>query len=70
MLNTHAWWIWLVPVAVLTLLAIIGVMIYARPRRDDEPVESVEQYERFRSAMDSQLTTRRGPRPPAEPGPK
>jgi hypothetical protein len=39
----------------LTLVAIVGVMIYSRPKREDEPGESVEQYERFRSAMKSQL---------------
>jgi cytochrome c-type biogenesis protein CcmH/NrfF len=53
--NAHPWFVWLIPVVVLTLVAIVGVMIYSRPKREDEPGESVEQYERFRSAMKSQL---------------
>ena len=58
-LNAQPWFIWLIPVVVLTLAAIVGVMIYSRPKREDEPGESVEQYERFRSAMNSQLSARR-----------
>ena len=66
--NAQPWYIWLIPVAVLTLAAIVGVMIYSRPSREDEPGESVEQYERFRSAMNSQLPARRASPPPTDPG--
>ena len=66
--HTQPWFIWLIPVVVLTVAAIVGVMIYSRPKREDEPGESVEQYERFRSAMNSQLPTRRASPPPADPG--
>ncbi|MCU1677391.1 MAG: hypothetical protein JWM93_2149 [Frankiales bacterium] len=69
-MNTHPWWFWLIPIVVLTLLTAMGVMIYSRPKRDDEPTDSVEEYERFRSAMKSQLPTRRGPRPPADTHPE
>ncbi len=66
-MNAHPWFVWLIPVVVLTLVAIVGVMIYSRPKREDEPGESVEQYERFRSAMNSQLPARRGTAPDDTP---
>ncbi|MDQ1723718.1 MAG: hypothetical protein QOG52_746 [Frankiaceae bacterium] len=66
--NAQPWYIWLIIPVVLTLAAVIGVMIYARPKREDEPGESVEEYERFRSAMNSQLPTRRTSPPPTDPG--
>jgi len=67
--NAQPWFVWLIPVIVLTLAAIVGVMIYSRPKREDEPGESVEQYERFRSAMNSQLPARRANVAPDESGP-
>ena len=68
--HHQPWFYWLIPVVVVTLVAVIGVMIYSRPKREDEPGESVEQYERFRSAMNSQLPTRRAPQPPVEHTPE
>lgn len=65
-MNDHPWFFWLVPIVVFTLLAVVGVMIYARPKRDEEPHESVAQHEKFRRAMDSQLPKKRAPRPPTD----
>jgi cytochrome c-type biogenesis protein CcmH/NrfF len=64
--NPQPWYIWLVPVVALTLVAAIGVMIYSRPKREDEPTDSVQEYERFRSAMRSQIPTAK-PRPTSAP---
>jgi hypothetical protein len=53
------------------LLAAVGVMIYSRPKREDEPTDSVQEYERFRSAMRSQIPAVKpsgtGPPPPDAP---
>jgi hypothetical protein len=65
--TPHPWYVWLVPVVVLTLIAAIGVKIYSRPKHDDEPVDSVQQYERFRSAMRSQTRSVQPRRPPTPP---
>ncbi|MDQ1701430.1 MAG: hypothetical protein QOF57_682 [Frankiaceae bacterium] len=69
-MNAHPWFVWLIPVVVLTLVAIVGVMIYSRPKREDEPGESVEQYERFRSAMKSQLPAGRATPAPDDERPE
>jgi cytochrome c-type biogenesis protein CcmH/NrfF len=69
--NPQPWYIWLVPVVAFTLLAAVGVMIYSRPKREDEPTDSVQEYERFRSAMRSQIPAVKpsgtGPPPPDAP---
>lgn len=66
-MNNVGWFIWLLPAVALPLLAVIGVSIYSRPRRDDEPTDSVARHEQFRRAMDSQLGTPKPPAPPAPP---
>lgn len=44
------WW-WVIPVTA-TLLAILWAGWVSRPRTKQEAINSVETYERFRSAMD------------------
>ena len=68
-MNSHPWYLWLIPVVVFTLLTAVGVMIYSRPKREDEPVDSVQEYERFRTAMRTQIpgsATRSTPPPPPD----
>jgi hypothetical protein len=54
-----SWWMWYVPVGVVTALAYLYAKWSYRPRGPQEPNESVEAYERFRQVMAAPMPTQR-----------
>lgn len=54
-MEALAWWG--IPIGA-TLLAIVWVTVANRPRRPADPHESMEQYARFRAALDAARTGR------------
>ena len=47
------WMLWLSPVVVAPVLAVVWTSWASRPRGPVEAIESVDQYARFRKAMES-----------------
>jgi len=57
------WILWLSPVVVAPLLAVVWTSYASRPRRPIEVAESVHNYERFRDAINAPVPAPRSPRP-------
>ena len=60
-----SWILWLSPVIVSPLLAVVWTSWASRPRGPEAAIETVEQYDRFRAALTSGATVpepRRKPR--------
>ncbi len=60
------WILWLSPVVVAPVLAVLWTSWASRPRGPVEAIESVDQYAKFRKAMESPVP---GPRPVARSRP-
>ena len=54
------WILWLSPVVVAPVLAVLWTSWASRPRGPVEAIDSVDQYAKFRKAMESPVP---GPRP-------
>ena len=59
-----AWILWLSPVIVSPLLAVVWTSWASRPRGPVEAIETVEQHQRFRAALTAPVPD---PRSPARP---
>ena len=55
------WILWLSPVVVGPLLAVVWTSWASRPRGPVEAIESVDQYARFRKAMEAPVPAPRAP---------
>jgi hypothetical protein len=63
-----AWILWLSPVIVSPLLAVLWTSWASRPRGPVQAIETVDEYERFRAALTTPLPQqprRRSSAPPA-----
>lgn len=61
------WLAWLLPVPLATIGAIVYASWTSRVRGPEAAVDSVADYDRFRSAMSSPVPAPRGVPSPAEP---
>ncbi|MGZ6826586.1 MAG: hypothetical protein ACXVGH_07315 [Mycobacteriales bacterium] len=50
-----AWILWLSPVIVAPMLAVLWTMWASRPRGPEQALETVQEYDRFRAALTSPL---------------
>ena len=57
-MEAIAWWA--IPIGA-TLVAVVWVSLVSRPKPPADPHDSVEDYERFRAALDSSRDDRRKP---------
>lgn len=66
-----AWMLWLSPVVLAPLIAVVVIAWYARPRKPVAAIETVEEYDRFRAAMTTPLPhPRRKPQSRSQARPK
>ena len=61
-----AWILWLSPVIVAPLLAVVWMSWAARPRGPVEAMQTVQQYDRFRAALTQPVPAPRKERTPAK----
>ena len=57
-----SWILWLSPVIVAPMLAVVWTSWAARPRGPVEAMETVEQYDRFKAALTQPVPAPRSPR--------
>ncbi|MCW2598345.1 MAG: hypothetical protein JWM02_174 [Frankiales bacterium] len=57
--HMPTWILWLSPVIVAPMLAVVWTLWASRPRRPVQAVESVQEYDRFRAALTSPAPTPR-----------
>jgi cytochrome c-type biogenesis protein CcmH/NrfF len=57
-----SWILWLSPVVVAPMLAVVWISWAARPRGPVEAMETVEQYDRFKAALRQPVPGPRSPR--------
>ena len=57
-----AWILWLSPVIVAPMLAVVWTSWASRPRGPVEAMQTVEQYDRFRAALTQPVPEPRRPR--------
>jgi hypothetical protein len=60
-----AWILWLSPVIIAPLLAVVWTSWASRPRGPVEAMQTVQQYDRFRAAMTQPAPAQRQHRAPA-----
>ena len=60
-----AWILWLSPVIIAPLLAVVWMSWAARPRGPVEAMQTVQQYDRFRAALTEPVPSPRKHRAPA-----
>lgn len=63
-----SWILWLSPVVIAPMLAVVWMSWMARPRGPVQAIETVEEYDRFKAALTSPLPHPR--KKPAAPRPK
>ncbi|MCW2499311.1 MAG: hypothetical protein JWN87_987 [Frankiales bacterium] len=61
-----SWLLWLSPVIVAPLLAVVWISWAARPRGPVQAIETVEKYDRFRAALTQPVPEPRRPRSKAK----
>jgi hypothetical protein len=62
-----SWILWLSPVVVAPLLAVVWMSWAARPRGPVEAIETVEEHNRFKAALTTPLPPGPVPRPRTKP---